>query len=148
MVRSPKEFLCRYWSAIILPILFFPYTILIPFLTPLQHPFSPTLIDYNPFEHPLTIRSFSWLQLIANRNSHVSNFILSFFLLFFLSFFLSLFLSFPFSFFLSFVPPGKAFGDERAVDQRGKLLRRVTIKNAGRVIVKEPSVAMDAADVY
>ena len=43
---------------------------------------------------------------------------------------------------------GKKFGDERAVDQRGKLLRRVTIKNAGRVIVKETANTNMDADVY
>ena len=39
-----------------------------------------------------------------------------------------------------YVKAGKAFGDERAVDQRGRLLRRVTIKNAGRVMVKDQNV--------
>lgn len=39
-----------------------------------------------------------------------------------------------------YVGAGKAFGDERAVDQRGRLLRRVTVKNAGRVLVKDKNV--------
>jgi len=30
-----------------------------------------------------------------------------------------------------YVGLGKSFGDRRAVDQRGKLLRRVSIKNCG-----------------
>lgn len=32
-----------------------------------------------------------------------------------------------------FVDIGKSFGDQRAVDQRGRLLRRVTVKDAGRL---------------
>jgi cyclophilin family peptidyl-prolyl cis-trans isomerase len=45
-----------------------------------------------------------------------------------------------------YVKAGKAFGDERAVDQRGRLLRRVTVKNAGRVLVKDSNVG--SPDVF
>ena len=46
-----------------------------------------------------------------------------------------------------YVGIGKTFGDARAVDQRGRLLRRVTIKGAGRVEAN-PTIMSADPDVF